>query len=158
LLDAITDGVVIWTDFDRLNRGEIINSVEVYQQLSASRPAITHLNDPAKSLRRFELMRSLHTAGINSFNVFRLDEASKIKRYPVFIRNESGVSKKAPKLYRNIDELNSALVSIRASEEERADLMIVEFLNAVGHDGYFRKYGAYRVGDRIYAQHVFFAR
>ena len=157
ILREIGSGVVIWTDFDRLDDKGLAAAAEVHSHIAATRPGILQLNNPAASLPRFTLLRRLYDAGVNSFNVFRLSEAANVERFPVFIRRESGVSKVAPSLCNDPSELASALTSIRLSDKECADLMIVEFRNVAGPDGYFRKYGAYCVGDHIYPQHIFFS-
>jgi hypothetical protein len=154
LLRPLETGAVVWTDFDRYSTDETEKAASVCRQLVETRPGVSHFNNPATSLQRFDLLHTLHTNGTNSFNVYRLQDASLVRRYPVFIRRASGTTRLAPSLIGDADALNSALNAIPTSCDHRPDLMIVELGNAMGEDGYYRKYGAYRVGDRIYPQHV----
>jgi hypothetical protein len=45
------------------------------------------LNNPKTALPRYDLLRTLHDRGINSFNVYHLNETP--RRFPVFIREGS---------------------------------------------------------------------
>lgn len=103
-------------------------------------------------------MRALYTAGINSFNVYRLDEASSVERFPVFIPQASGTTRRAPTLLNNAGELSSALAAISSEALTRAGLMIVELKGSTDEGGLFRKYGAFRVGKEVYPQHVVVSR
>jgi hypothetical protein len=50
--------------------------------------------------------------------------------------------------------LLAALLALRARGQRLSDLLIVEFRDMRDHDGLYRKYAAFRVGDRIVPAHV----
>jgi len=155
LIGELSSGCVVWTDMDRLDASTLTDAIAVHRELS--RRPVHQLNDPCLSLRRFNLLRRLFDDGSNRFNVYRLADARSVQRFPVFIRNESGVAKKEPPLCQNQKQLQAAIAGLRVPGEQRDDLMIVELEASPKGDGLYRKYGAYRVGDCIYPQHVLFA-
>jgi hypothetical protein len=101
------------------------------------------LNDPRRSLLRFELLRSLHEAGVNAFNAYRPGETP--VRFPVFLRPESGFLKIAPRLHDSLPRVPDGQIA-------------VEFCDTADDAGVYRKYGAYVVDNRIVPRHVFFSR
>lgn len=109
------------------------------------------LNDPLLSEQRFDLLARLKAEGLNSFAVRRPGEPLAGLRYPVFLRDEEGASFVKPELLADRAALESALAALPASGF--AGPMIVEFCGAPGPDGYYRKYGAFRIGERIVPQH-----
>jgi len=152
LLRQAGPGTVIWTDFDRLNGRGLSESARLQSQLKH----LTHLNHPIRSELRFELLHRLHRDGINQFAVRRAYESLEGLRYPVILRDERGASKKAPPLLPDRASLESAIAALPS-----LDIMspiIVEFGARPDSDGFYRKYGAFRVGERIYAQHCFVSR
>lgn len=155
-LDTLSDaatGTVIWTDFDRLDASALAEAGALRRQLGERRPDLAHLNDPLASRQRFDLLRRLRQAGLNDFDVRRPEEPLEGLRYPVFLRDEVGASYRAPELLADRVALDAALASLAAEGFERP--MIVEFGARPGPDGWYRKYGAFRVGERIYPQHCF---
>lgn len=149
-------GVVIWTDFDRLSEGELAEAAAMRNELKASRTDLAHLNDPRRSEQRFALLRRLHDEGSNAFGVRRPDEPLDGLRYPVFLRDEVGASYAAPPLLRDRNALEAAIAALPGSGLIRP--MIVEFGTRPAPDGFYRKYGAYRVGEEIFPQHCFIHR
>lgn len=151
-LPRLPVGTYIFTDFDRLDGKETECAVAIWNAIGKD-PAFRRLNDPGAVRQRFALLRSLHDAGLNSFNVYRLDEWQSARRIPVFIRRERGHHRPLTGLIDDRDSLEAAVTRLRR-RRDHADLMIVEFANETGADGRYRKYGAIRVGDAIYGQHV----
>ncbi|HKY95016.1 MAG TPA: hypothetical protein VJL84_06895 [Kiloniellales bacterium] len=146
-------GVVIWTDFDRLDPDELREAGAFRAELEATRPDLLHLNDPRSSEQRFALLRRLYDEGTNAFDVRRPDQPLDGLRYPVFLRDEVGASSAAPTLLHDRSTLEAAIAALPGSGLRRP--MIVEFGSRPGPDGYYRKYGAYRVGTQIFPQHCF---
>ena len=163
-LETLPGGAAILTDFDRLSSAQLTRAAAYHALLSRADSPVRVLNDPARSLQRFELLRRLHENGTNEFNVYRLDESHAGCRFPVFIRRERSHLPVLTGLLANAGELARAIRAIRCrnalrffsrSKLDLADLMVVEFLNAPGPDRRYRKYGVYKVGDVLYAQHCF---
>jgi len=149
-------GVVIWTDFDRLSPPELAEAGAFRAELRRCRPDLSHLNDPLASEQRFDLLRRLHAEGQNAFGVRRPDESLDGLRYPVFLRDEVGASYAEPPLLDSRQDLEDALAALPAASLARP--MVVEFGSRPGPDGYYRKYGAYRVGGTVFPQHCFIQR
>lgn len=148
-------GAFIFTDFDRLSPAETALAQRFYEAIGEQNPALPRLNDPRRVLPRFELLRALHAAGLNSFNVYRVPERHEIQHFPVFIRWGSDHRMPLTKLIAHADLLESTLTRLAPEVRDDPDLMIVEFGNAPDADGRYRKYSAYRVGDYVYGQHCF---
>jgi hypothetical protein len=144
-------GVVIWTDFDRLEPRELSEAGVFRDELRATRPDLLHLNDPLHSEQRFALLRRLHDEGTNAFDVRRPDQSLDGLRYPVFLRDEAGAAYTAPPLLEDRSALDAAIAALPGSDMKRP--MIVELGSRPEPDGWYRKYGAYRVGGRIFPQH-----
>jgi hypothetical protein len=130
-------GVVIFSDLDRLTLAERSALAPIHARLSRA------LNDPTRSLLRFQMLRAVHERGINRFNVHRTGEVP--ARFPVFLRPDAGFLNDPPKLLH-------AVASIPAGH------IAVEFCDTADADGVYRKYGAYVVGERIVPRHLFFSR
>ena len=108
------------------------------------------LNDPNEALGRYALLRRLREDGINDFDAYRLDEQRLPARWPVFLRGERDHKGAGPELLPDADAL--------AARADPSKDLAVEFADVRDADGWYRKYGACRVGDRVFARHLFFAR
>lgn len=131
-------GAYVFSDLDRLSAGE-------RERLGAVRERLQGrvLNDPRRSLLRYELLGTLHDRGVNAYRAYRAGEVP--ARFPVFVRPEEGFLKAAPRL-------------LDAAPEIRQGELAVEFLDTADTSGVYRKYGAYVVGERIVPRHLFFSR
>jgi hypothetical protein len=131
-------GVYVFSDLDRLTADE-------RERLGAMRERLQGrvLNDPQRSLQRYELLAALHANGVNAFRAYRAGETP--ARLPVFLRPEVGFLKTAPQL-------------LDTAPQVPAGRLAVEFCDTVSADGVYRKYGAYVVGERIMPRHLFFSR
>src|SRR5687768_18301081 len=61
----------VFTDLDRLSYWDLELAGHLYVRLKAE--GLKVLNNPARVKQRYALLRALHQAGINDFNVYRLD-------------------------------------------------------------------------------------
>jgi hypothetical protein len=152
LLYQAGPGVVIWTDFDRLDGRGLAATARLQSELKR----LTHLNHPLRSEMRFEMLDRLYREGINQFAVRRAYESLEGLHYPVILRDERGASKEAPQLLQDRHSLEAAIAALPSSGISSP--IIVEFGARPYSDGFYRKYGAFRVGERIYAQHCFISR
>jgi hypothetical protein len=151
LLRGVRAGVVIWSDMDRLSAEELKRAAELSAEL-ARQTGLTQLNHPTASLQRFDLLRVLRDDGSNYFRAFRPDQLDDTIRYPVFIRDEVGALYEEPPLLHDRPALDAALA--RPDGRRLARPIVVEMTGTPWPDGYFRKFAAYRVGDKTYAQHI----
>jgi hypothetical protein len=156
-LRRLEGGVVILTDFDRLDAEDLARAGRYHDFLSGPGSPVRVLNHPKATLQRFDLLKELHARGLNSFNVYRRDDSRAGMRFPVFVRHEKGHGLIVSGLLEDAAELDRFLGRLAADPEagDLSDLMIVEFANKPGWDGKYHKYGSFRVGDRIYLQHWF---
>jgi hypothetical protein len=145
-------GAYIFTDFDRMSPAAIKRLQLFVAPLGGDGRLV--LNDPRRVLSRFDMLRRLHDEGLNDFAVYRLGDWEQVRRYPVFIRFESSHKETVTGLIEDRAGLRAAVGALE-SDPGFDDLMIVEFGNAPGADGRYRKYSAYRVGETIYPQHCF---
>jgi hypothetical protein len=151
-IDRFGPGAYIFTDLDRMTAPATVRLRELIEPLKAAGRLV--LNDPARVLGRFDLLKRLHGTGLNAFNVHRIGDWKEVRRFPVFIRHENSHKELVTDLIEDPAALGNAIGEI-ADEADAGDLMIVEFGNVPGADGRFRKYSAYRVGETIYPQHCF---
>jgi hypothetical protein len=151
-------GVYIFADLDHLSPAELQKAAVVWQALAGSGAGTRLLNHPTRSMRRYELLRALHERGINRFDVYRLTEARWPARYPVFLRAEDGHDGPRSPLLHTREELEMAVETLDREGRVRDQLIVVEFCDTADADGIYRKYGAWVVGDQVFANSVMFSR
>jgi hypothetical protein len=115
-------------------------------------------NDPARSLRRFDLLRHLHDRGVNSFNAYRVTERGAAPRFPALVRHESQSIFEQPALAHDSDQYKAQLRGIKWRCGTLREFIAVEFCDTADANGLYRKYGAFVVGKRIVPRHIFFSR
>jgi hypothetical protein len=151
----------IFTNLNRLRRmgpDACAAMGALHARLVQSCGAAKVLNDPIRSLTRYDLLRALHERGINQFNVYRLAEEVVPRRFPVFLRHETGTEFEQPPLRWNVPEYETAIRGIKWLRGSVAGMLAVEFCDTVDAYGVYRKYAAFVVGDRIIPRHIFFSR
>jgi hypothetical protein len=112
------------------------------------------LNDPASTMRRFELLQVLWERGINRYAAYRTVDRAIPSRYPVFLRHAEGTQWDPPPLLANAEEYRSAI----AAAGNLDGLLAIEFCDTADASGIYRKYSCFVVGDRIVPRHLFFSR
>jgi hypothetical protein len=122
-------------------------AAEIHRQLR-ERPGFRFLNDPRRTLRRFDLLTALHQRGLNAFRAARPTEDLAGLRYPVFVRSERFHRGPSSPLLHSPKELYAAIGRARVKGNLR-DLIVVEFCDTRAADGLTSKYSAYIVGDRL---------
>lgn len=148
-------GHYVFTDFDRLTAYEIQIAATVARRLQEVAPAARVLNRPAEVLERYPLLRRLAREGLNDFSAYRIDSDEMPKRYPVFIRSEDDCHKPDTGLLESETELRAAIDRLRAAGVPMKRRIAVEYCTEPSSDGLFRKYGVFRIGKRLVAQHIF---
>ncbi len=101
----------IFTDLERLAPWELGGAGELFRALTEQ--GLRCLNDPARAKSRVELLRALHAAGINPFDVWRAEEDPKPTRFPVLLRNEDDHWRPLPDLIESQEELDRSLKYLR---------------------------------------------
>ena len=149
-------GTYIFSDIERLSPEQAQYVSWIWQDLKQSGSGSLLLNHPTRSLRRYELLRCLYERGINKFNIYRLTECRMPSRFPVFLRGENDHRGNTTGLLTDVQELEQALEAIKARGEYRDDCVMTEFCDTRDSQGVFRKYSAFKVGDRIIPFHILF--
>jgi hypothetical protein len=146
----------IFSDLERVPPpilGEIAKSWDTLEAAGGHRL----LNHPVHTLRRYELLRTLYEAGMNQFNIYRLDEVRRPSRYPVFIRRENEHDGAVSRMLMNPEEYDRELEAIHRLPVARDNLLAVEFCDTRDAQGIVRKYGAAIVGGEIKPFHLYVA-
>jgi len=154
-LGSVVPGTFIFTDFERLTPVQLQAAASMFDSIAAQDLGLLLLNNPAKAPGRFDLLKRLNGAGLNGFDVHRLDQRDAISRFPVFVRWESRHDPPLTGLLDSAQALEAAIAALPDPIRHDPDLMIVEYGAAPSADGRFRKYSAYKVGPTVYPQHCF---
>jgi hypothetical protein len=151
-MKSLPVGTYIFADLERLNREFTEKAAAVWNTLAERRReyGFDLLNNPILSMRRFELLRTLHARDINDFDVRRLTDVGEIKRFPVFIRDEDEHSGSATPLLWSEAELQTAIDNLAAAGISRDNKLIVDFIDVSDSKGIYHWYGAHRVGSQIF--------
>jgi hypothetical protein len=147
----------IFSDIERLSPETADRAAFLWRSL-AGHAGTRLLNHPTRSMRRYELLRTLYERGINAFNVYRLSEARWPERYPVFLRRENDHKGPLSPLLASRDELERAVARLDQDGVSRDNLLMSEFCDTSDQRGLYRKYGAFLVGDRVFVRSVQFSR
>lgn len=152
----IPPGVVIFTEIEAMTEAQRALAVQAADQLQAN--GVKVLNHPARALPRLALLEKFHAEGPNSFRAFRSHSVPDDVRLPVFLRLENDHEGPRTPLIEDRDDLRQVLLEGYAKGFDPHQLLVVEYLDTRGPDGLFRKYGAFRIGDRIVARHLVISR
>lgn len=145
----VPPGSYVFTDMDRLSLSNQFRAADIYRQLAARPNMCRVFNDPARAKGRYALLRALHEAGLNSFNVYRAEECVRPERFPVFIRYDSEHVDPLSGLLHDQASLDAAIEKAIADGAPEGSILIVEYCAEPVVEGLFRKLAAYRVGDTI---------
>jgi hypothetical protein len=155
---ALTPGTYLFSDLERLTPAQNDLATFVWRRLAERPDSFRALNDPSAALRRFDLLKRLHADGINNFQAHRLTSGTMPETFPLFLRRESEHDGAISEVIRSPDELKRAVDDALAKGVRREDLLAVEYCNTADETGLFRKYAAFRVGERMIPRHVLFSR
>jgi hypothetical protein len=142
-------GTYIFSDIDRLTPMGAELAARAWKTFSDLGADARILNHPTRSMRRYELLRTLFERGDNTFDVYRLVECRRPQRWPVFIREENAHTKNLTPLLHSPEELEAAAAEIFARGESRENKLVVEFRDTHDDRGLFYKYAAFLIGERV---------
>ncbi len=117
-------------------------------------PDFRFLNHPTQTLRRFGLLDELARLGCNDFRAVRATGDLEGLRYPVFLRAESTHEGALSPLLHSRREIEAAIGRAIVRGRRLDNLLVVEFCDTSDARGYYRKFAAYVVGDRILPRSV----
>ena len=145
----------IFADIDRLTRHERETAANFAAALRRSVPDARILNDPVLSLDRAALLAALRRAGINDFAATRLDTFTQPPRFPVFIRTEDGHFGPETGLLADEASFEAALRDLWLKDLPVHGRIAVGYAASAGPDGMYRRYSAFRIGDRVFGDELF---
>jgi len=146
---SLPTGVYVFADLDRLDREATERAGMLRAILRDTGAGVRVVNDPIRSMRRFELLRQLHARGINSFSVYRLTDLVNVQRFPVFIRAEDGHDGSLTSLLRDPEALNRAVDDLVAQGKSRDNKLVVEYVDCRDALGRHQKFSALFAGSEI---------
>jgi len=140
----------VFTDLERLYPWEARLAADVFRSLKFE--GLRCLNDPARVLTRYELLRALHRRGINPFDAYRAEDRPKPQRFPVFLRGDQDHGLGGD-LLSSQDALDYYLDCLIDGGMPLRGLIVVEFCAEPACEGVWRKFGSFRIGDRLHIDH-----
>lgn len=156
-LATVSAGVCIFSDLDRLTSRDVERASELRRQLIQS-GRVRSLNNPARSLRRLELLSLLHRQGINHFRAHRITDLREPLRFPVFLRYEDEHWGSISPLLHTRRELDRALACACVLHRRPRHLIAMEYCDTRGDDGIHRKYSAFLIDGRVVPRDLIFDR
>ena len=147
-------GTWVMCDLERLAVWELRLAGDIARQIREAGPHFSLLNDPARAACRYELLLRLQRAGSNRFRAWRAEDGVPPARFPVFLRLESDHGFPLSGLLDNADALAAEIESQRENGVSPRGMLIIEYEAEPLAPGVFRKYAAYRIGERIVADHT----
>lgn len=139
-------GAYVFTGINRLGPKAAQLFALLHEQLEAG-TGVRPLNHPLRTLRRYELLSTLHREGLNRFRVFGAWEDYSRVRFPAFVRpreTDGGI----PTLVHDLREVEMAVGTALMDGRELHDLVVVEF-DDTSVDGLYTKYAAFVIDKRI---------
>jgi hypothetical protein len=146
---ALPPATYVFTDIDRLPLRQMRAMAVRWRQLRDLGMRV--LNDPARLMSRYGLLRRLHLAGFNRFNAYRVDEERLPERWPVFLRCEGDHRGPISELLHGPAALQAEIARVVDQGVPIAALLIIEYAAEETRPGLFRKYGCFRVGEARFA-------
>ena len=136
----------ILSDLDRLSATQLREAAGFYRTLRDGGCRV--LNNPARVLSRYGLLRTLHNAGLNSFNAYRVEEQVEPRRFPVFLRTEGDHGYPSSGLVNSPAELKQAVRRAVDLGRPLASLLVIEYAAEPIAGELFRKLSVFQVGGK----------
>ena len=151
-------GTYIFSDLERLTDAQVLVFGNCADRLEKSFPEALIVNHPKHALRRFDLLQTLHDTGINSFKAYPLLQVPHTVRFPIFLRFARDHNGPCSQLIPDQNALMSATMKFTVAGFRLDEILAIEYCDTCSADGWFRKYSAFRFGDRVVPAHVVFSR
>ena len=142
-------GTYIFSDIESMDPRLAQLAAQAWRKISDLGGRARLLNHPTRSMRRYELLRTLFERGDNTFNAYRLAEGRQPQRWPVFIREEHEHTKSLTELLHSPEALEAAATELVARGHSRKDKLIVEFCDTKDAQGLYYKFAAFVIGERV---------
>lgn len=139
-------GTYVLSALDQLSPGMTDLLAEIHHQMKDA-PGVRFLNNPSETLQRFNLLIELNRRGLNEFRAARAGGAHNEFRFPVFLRNERLHDGALSPLLNSEREIRQAIGRALVQGHKLRELLVIEFCDTASEAGYYRKYGAFVVGE-----------
>jgi len=149
-------GTYIFSDRERLCGLREHIALEIWNRLAKHPDKFQLFNNPGKVLRRYELLKRLYEEGINTFQVYHLNEPISDIQFPVFIREENTHNGSLTPLIKDHKELSDSIKALKKRGFSKRELLIVEYLDTVDSQGMYRKYSVFIVKNKIVPRGILF--
>lgn len=146
-------GAYVFCDIERLSDDELLLAEDLFRCIAGA-PHCLALNDPAKVQVRYGLLRRLKEGGINDFDAYPADGCPKPAQFPVFVRRRADHDAALSGLLKDQEELERRLAELETSGESLRALVVIEFCAESISPGLYRRYGMFRIGDRMHLDHI----
>jgi len=137
----------VFADIDRLGFWDLEIAAHAYLEMKQT--GLSVWNNPAQVKTRYALLRALHRAGLNDFNIYRADEINPSIRFPVFLRRNQLHDAPLTDLLHCVRELENAIAAAVNGGTPMEHLVVIEFAAEPVRPGLYRKLGAFRIGEAI---------
>ena len=141
-------GAYVLVKFEDMSGVQRRRIEELHEELSPE-SGFRFLNHPTRTRGRLALLEELRRTGRNEFRAARAGADLRELRFPVFLRSERSHEGALSSLLRRAGEVEAAIGRALLAGRPLEDLLVVEFCDTADADGLYRKYSAFRVGDRI---------
>jgi hypothetical protein len=171
--DRLPLGTWVFTEIDRLTNAERDLANLACERLAGANGLARVMNQPGRVLLRHELLHAARAAGMNRFCAWRATDVvfgdgrtakdhrttgAAALRYPVFVRFANRHTGNLTPLLESPKQLEAALASLMSSRHRLHELLVVEFCDTKDEDGLYRKYSAYKIGDRVVPRYLEISR
>ena len=146
---AVARATYVFTDMDRLSLWQLRFAALAFRRMRDR--GLRVLNDPARAISRWGLLRSLHLAGINDFNAYRVEESVRPRRWPVFLRAEGAHLGPISDLLHDWGQVVAEIERAVAKGAPLTSLLIVEYAAEPTLPNLYRKFASFRMGDASFA-------
>lgn len=158
-IESIRQGPLIFSDIDRLTPCQRESALSLSEAIEESLRQSLVFNHPLTVMTRKRLLARLWEVGWNHYRIHACaDEPGLPLRFPVFIRRIHDHNGPLTRLIHDRLELRNRIHALTLAGEQPNRLIIIEYLDTRGADGLFRKYSAFRIGNRIIPGHIIFSR
>jgi hypothetical protein len=154
----IQPGLFIFSDIDRLTPKQRQSAIHLCNYITKNFGESLIINHPNRVLTRYRLLTQLWEDGINQFRVYSQMERVGLMQFPVFVRRIHDHSGPLTDLIPSEEELIDRMHSLCISGQDPNQLITIEFCDTQSDDQLYRKYSAFRIGDRIIPGHIIFSR
>jgi hypothetical protein len=153
----LTEGTYIFSNLDHLSPAQREVAGRVGRNLLRNGPGMKIFNRPDRVLLRTDLLHTLHALGVNRFRAIRASDPPVSLRFPVFLRAENNHLGALTGLLHAPKDIERAINEKIILGYRRSELLVVEFCDTSDAAGIFRKYSAFKIGERILPRYLNFS-